>query len=60
MKKIALFIDKSSQPAIECGDGMVQALSPHFTIKRFTEEECNPSTFKDVDMIAFPGGVGDS
>lgn len=60
MRTIALFIDESSDAAAECGDGIVEALSPHFHIKRFTEEECTASTFKGVDMIAFPGGVGES
>ena len=60
MKTLALYIDRSSELSEQCGDGMVYALSPHFEIIRFTEEECKPSTFKNVDMIAFPGGVGDS
>ena len=40
MKTIALFRDNSSKEAEECGDGIISALSPHFIIKTFTQEEC--------------------
>lgn len=60
MKTIALFKDTSSQEAAECGDGVLAALSPYYKIKTFTAEQCTAETFKDVDMVAFPGGVGDA
>jgi len=60
MQTIALFRDKSSKEAEECGDGVILALSSHFNIKPFTQEECLPETFENVDLIAFPGGVGDA
>ena len=60
MKTIALFRDNSSKEAEECSDGVKFALSPHFNIKFFTQEECLLETFKDVSLIAFPGGVGDA
>jgi len=60
MKTIALFKDTSSQEAAECGDGILAALSPFYNIKIFTDEQCTAETFKDVDMVAFPGGVGDA
>jgi glutamine amidotransferase-like uncharacterized protein len=60
MKTIALFRDKSSKQAAECGDGVIAALSPFYNIKIFTEQQCTSETFKGVDMLAFPGGVGDA
>ena len=60
MKKIALYIDKSSELAMICGDGIVEALSSNYEIIRFTEQECTESFLKNFNMVAFPGGVGDS
>ena len=60
MKTIALFRDLSSKKAAECGDGVIAALSPYYNIKIFTEEQCKSDTFNNVDMLAFPGGVGDA
>lgn len=57
---IALFRDETSEATAECGDGVIFALSPHFNIKIFTIEQCVPETFQGVDLIVFPGGVGDS
>lgn len=59
-KTIALFKDITSKATEKCGDGMLVALSPHFNIKTFSQEECSTETFQGVDMIAFPGGVGDA
>jgi glutamine amidotransferase-like uncharacterized protein len=59
-KTIALFKDNTSKATAECGDGILYALSPHYNIKTFGQQECVSETFKDVDMIAFPGGVGDA
>lgn len=44
----------------ECIDGMVEALSGEFQIKTFDESQFNADTFEDVDIIAFPGGIGDA
>jgi glutamine amidotransferase-like uncharacterized protein len=60
MKTLALFRDLSSKKAAECGDGVIAALSPYFNIKIFTEAQCNRDTFNNVDMLVFPGGVGDA
>jgi glutamine amidotransferase-like uncharacterized protein len=59
-KTLALFQDDRSKAAISCGDGIVEALSPHHNIKIFKKEQCTEETFKDVDMLVFPGGVGDA
>jgi glutamine amidotransferase-like uncharacterized protein len=58
MKIIALFQDDRNKDAIACGDGIIEALSPHYNIKIFKQEECIPETFEQVDMVAFPGGIG--
>ena len=59
MNTIAIF---SNHP--ECSDncieGMRQALGGSYTIKTFTVDECNAETFDGVDIIAFPGGIGDA
>jgi len=43
-----------------CIDGMIEALSGDFKIKTFDENEFNAGTFDDVDILAFPGGIGDA
>lgn len=45
----------------DCVDAMVVALSPKHNIKTFSEKELDSvEFFSDIDIIAFPGGVGDS
>ena len=44
----------------DCVDGMTLALREHYTIKTFTESECNPQTLSKLDAVAFPGGIGDA
>jgi len=56
---IALFINHP-ECSKDCCDGMVLSLTPHFNVKLFTKEEVNYSTFSGVDIVAFPGGIGDS
>jgi glutamine amidotransferase-like uncharacterized protein len=44
----------------ECCDAVTTALSPHYNIKIFSEDQCTPELFQGVDIVAFPGGIGDS
>lgn len=44
----------------DCVNGMTQALDMDYNIKTFDVDDCNSNTFKDIDMIAFPGGIGDA
>ena len=60
MKTIALFQDNRSRDSISCGDGVIEAMSPHYNIKIFKKEECTSETFENVDMLVFHGGVGDA
>jgi glutamine amidotransferase-like uncharacterized protein len=59
MKKIALFLH---QPycSVQSGNGVIQALSPYYSFKIFTRHELESDFFDDVDMICFPGGLGDA
>jgi glutamine amidotransferase-like uncharacterized protein len=59
MRKIALFIHHP-RCSIQCGNGIIEALSPKYTFKIFTKHEVERDFFDDVDMVAFPGGEGDS
>jgi glutamine amidotransferase-like uncharacterized protein len=60
MKTIALFEDDRNKSAVSCGDGIIEALSSHYNIKIFRKHECKAKTFEGVDLLAFPGGVGDA
>jgi glutamine amidotransferase-like uncharacterized protein len=56
---IALFLNHP-ECSQDCVDGMTQSLSDHYKIKIFGVDECNSTTFKKTDIIAFPGGIGDA
>jgi glutamine amidotransferase-like uncharacterized protein len=57
--RIALFLH---QPycSVQSGNGIMQALSSHYTFKIFTRHDLEDDFFDDVDMICFPGGLGDA
>ena len=57
--KIALFKHHPECSTQSC-NGIITALSDHYNIKLFSVYEVVPETFKGVDIIAFPGGIGDS
>jgi glutamine amidotransferase-like uncharacterized protein len=58
-KTIALFINHP-ECSKDCCDGMMQALQKDYIIKLFSVNECNSETLSLVDMVAFPGGIGDA
>ena len=60
MKTIALFEDDRNKSAVSCGDGIVEALSSQYNMKIFRKHECKAETFEGIDLLAFPGGVGDA
>lgn len=39
---------------------MIKALEPHYNFKIFTEEDIKKGMFDGIDIVAFPGGIGDS
>ena len=44
----------------DCVNGMTAALGAHYTIKTFGVDECSAETFVGIDIVAFPGGIGDA
>jgi len=57
--KIALF-QHHPECSRQCCDGMIEALSPNYEFVIFSEELCRPETFQGIDIVAFPGGIGDA
>jgi len=57
--RIALFLHQP-KCSVQSGNGIIKALEPHYNFKIFTKHELEEDFFNDVDMIAFPGGIGDS
>jgi imidazoleglycerol phosphate synthase glutamine amidotransferase subunit HisH len=57
--QIALFINHP-ECSQDCCDAMIYALEPRYNVKLFTKEEVSATTLTGVDVIAFPGGIGDS
>jgi glutamine amidotransferase-like uncharacterized protein len=60
MKQMALFLHHP-ECSEDCVKAMVDVLSVNYNIKIFGEKELDDdSFFNDLDVIAFPGGIGDS
>jgi glutamine amidotransferase-like uncharacterized protein len=60
MKNLALFLHHP-ECSKDCAYAMVHALSSDYQIKIFSEEELDDDEFfTNLDVIAFPGGIGDS
>lgn len=57
--RIALFLDQP-RCSIQSGNGIMRALSPHYTFKIFTRHAVEANFFEDIDIIAVPGGIGDA
>jgi glutamine amidotransferase-like uncharacterized protein len=58
-KNIALF-RHHPECSQDCCDGMIQSLSSKYNITLFSENELNQDLLDKTDIIAFPGGIGDS
>ena len=58
MHNIALF-QHHPQASIDCCSGVINAL-PNCNVRLFSEDDIDESLFKNIDMIVFPGGIGDS
>ena len=56
---IALFLHQP-KCSIQSGNGIMKALSSKYEFKIFTRHRLEDDFFDDVDMVAFPGGFGDS
>lgn len=59
MKTIALFLHQP-KCSVQSGNGIIRALGRDYNFKIFTRHELEDDFFDDVDLIAVPGGVGDS
>jgi glutamine amidotransferase-like uncharacterized protein len=60
VKTIAIFLH-DPECSEDCVVAMVTSLSPNYNIRIFKEEDLdNDNFFNDLDVIAFPGGIGDS
>lgn len=57
--KIALFLHQP-KCSVQSGNGILEALGTYYKFKIFTKHEIEDNFFKDVAMVVFPGGVGDS
>jgi len=56
---IALFI-RDPKCSVQSGNGIMQALGDYYRFKLFSRDRVEDVFFDDVDMVAFPGGMGDS
>ena len=56
---IALFL-YDPKCSVQSGNGMMKALSQYYNFKIFSKNTIEDNFFDDVDMIAVPGGIGDS
>jgi len=60
MKIKILIFTHHPECSIQSGAGMYEALSPYFDVEFFSIDDISIKTFKKIDIIAFPGGIGDS
>lgn len=56
---IALFI-ADPKCSVQSGNGIMKALGEHYNFKLFSKNILEDNFFDDVDMVAVPGGFGDS
>ena len=56
---IALFLHHP-KCSVQSSNGIMKSLSQYYNFKIFTRHELESNFFDDVDMIAIPGGWGDS
>ena len=57
--KIALFLNHP-ECSIDCVGGMIKALGNDYDIKTFGKQDVNLNLLSDIDIVAFPGGIGDA
>lgn len=56
---IALFVHQP-RCSVQSANGIIGALNQYYTFKIFTKHELEDNFFDNVDMVCFPGGIGDS
>ena len=57
--KIALFVC-DPKCSVQSTNGVMNALSSNYNFKLFSKNEVEEGFFDDVNMVVFPGGMGDS
>ena len=57
--RIALFLNDPECSVICCA-GIYEALSEYYDLRIFTKHDLSAKILKKVDVIAFPGGIGNS
>ena len=57
--KIALFVC-DPKCSVQSTNGVMNALSSNYNFKLFSKNEVEEGFFDDVNMVVFPGGIGDS
>lgn len=55
---IALYLHQP-KCSIQSGNGIIKALQDEYNFKIFTKHEVEKDFFDDVDIVCFPGGIGD-
>ena len=55
---IALFLHQP-KCSVQSGNGIMKSLEDHYNFKIFTKHEVEDDFFNDVDVVCFPGGIGD-
>lgn len=56
---IALFVQHPRCSVQSC-NGVIKALGANYNYKLFTKHEIEDEYFNDVDLVCFPGGIGDA
>jgi len=56
---IALFV-YDPKCSVQCGNGIINALEEHYKFKLFSKNKVEDKFFDSVDLIAVPGGIGNS
>ena len=59
MKTIALFVC-DPKCSVQSSNGIMKALDKHYKFKLFSKNEVEDNFFNNVDIVAVPGGFGDS
>jgi len=59
MKRISIF-ENHPECSEDCVNGMTQALQDGYEIDRFTLDDDLEEVLSGTDIVAFPGGIGDS
>jgi glutamine amidotransferase-like uncharacterized protein len=59
MKRISIF-ENHPECSEDCIDGMTQALQSDYEVDRFTLDDDLEEVLSGTDIVAFPGGIGDS